>query len=252
MNKTTSKTMKAVLFASLTVVTILSFSAMDLAYAELPEEIRQTALQGKQIWERMDELQNKANPTEAERREATELQTDFDAVVAELNPYGIATQEQWEANPDYWITANIPAIPSEYGQTGGATAATNSCGCSQTLWFIAGYNYWLWGFWPTSVFGDWESLRNESDQRTSTAVVHTDLDRIQPFTTFTLSRPGVAEATLDMYGETEGGDIFWDPVEKNVRITSVNPSYATVKEPIVRYVAEDSEIIADVTLSSIQ
>ena len=251
MNKTTSKTTKAILFASLTVVTILSFSAMDLAYAELPEEIKQKALQGKQIWERMDELQNKANPTEAERLEVATLQADFDAIVAELNPYGIATQEQWEDNTDYWITANIPAIPSEHSQTDDA-AATASCGCPQTLWFIAGYNYWLWGFWPTSIYGDWESLRNEGDQRTSTVVVHDDLDRIQPFTTFTLSKPGVAEAALDMYGETEDGDVFWDPVEKNVRITSVNPNYATVRESVVGYVAEDSEIIADVTLNSIQ
>ena len=239
------------LFASLTVVTILSLSAMDLAYAELPEEIKQKALQGKQIWEKMDELQNKANPTEEERLKVTTLQADFDAIVAELNPYGIATQEQWDANTDYWITAGIPAVPDENSQTKDVAAAT-SCGCSQTLWFIAGYNYWLWGFWPTSVFGDWESLRNEGDQRTSTATVHADLDRIRPFTTFTLSNPGVAEATLDMYGKTEGGDIFWDPVEKNVRITSVNPSYATVKESIVRYVAEDSDIVADVTLNSIQ
>lgn len=129
MNRTTSKITKAVLFASLIAVTILSFGVTDLAYAEFSKEIKQKALEGKQIWERMDTLQDKENPTEAERLEITELQTNFDAIVTELNPYGIATQEQWESNTDYWTTINIPTVPNENSQTEDV-AATTSCGCS--------------------------------------------------------------------------------------------------------------------------
>ena len=239
------------MFVSLIAVTILSFGMTDPAHAEFSKEIKQKALEGKHIWERIDMLQDKKNPTDAERLEVTELQTNFDAIVAELNPYGIATQEQWETNMNYWITVNIPTVPDENSQTTNAMTSA-SCDCSQTLWFIAGYTYWLWGFWPTSVYGDWESLRNEGDQLTSTAEVGTSQDKIRPFTTFTLSNPGVAEATLDMYGQTESGSFFWNPVEKDVRITSVNPSYATVPESIVRSVTAGSEIIAEVTLNSIQ
>lgn len=167
-------------------------------------------------------LQNKAQQTETERLEITALQTDFDAIVTELNPYGIYSQEQWDANSDYWITVNIPAIPNENSQTENI-AATASCGCSQTLWFVAGYTYWLWRFWPTSAYGDWESLRNVGDNPTSTALVEDVQDRIQPFTTFTLSKPGVAEATLNMYGETDDGSFFWPSVTKHVTYYECQP-----------------------------
>lgn len=247
----TSEHVRTILFASLATAVILSSSAMGLAYAELSEEIKQKALEGKQIWERIDELQNKADQTDTERLEVMVLQTDFDAIAAELNLHGIATPEQWEANADYWITASILVIPDEDHQIENGTGAA-SCGCSQTLWFVPGYTYWLWEFWPTSAYGDWESLRNEGDWRTSTVTTEDDHDKIQPFTTFTLSTLGVAEATLGMYGETEDGVFFWNAEDRNVRTTSVNPFHTTVKESTIESVVKDSDIVAKVTLNSIQ
>ena len=93
---------------------------------------------------------------------------------------------------------------------------------------------------------------NVGDFSTSSATVDGDQDRIKPFTKFTLSRSGEARATLDMYGQTENGDYFWDPADKNVRITSANPSYATVHYQVVRYVADGSDIVSFVTLDSIR
>ena len=74
----------------------------------------------------------------------------------------------------------------------------------------------------------------------------------ESFTKFTLSRTGVATATLDMYGQTEDGSFFWDPPVRNVSITSSTPSYATVHYSTVRNVAADSDIVAEVTLNSLE
>lgn len=244
-------TKKHTIFVAVLAAVLALAISFGPTYAELPDEIKEKALEGKQIWERIEELQSKTNPTEAERLEITNLQANFESLVIELNPYGISTQEQWDADPDYWTSVNIPAIPNEDGQTEGSYT-TASCNCPQRLWFISGYTYWLWGFWPSTVFGEWDALRNVGDYSTSTAIVDGNQDRIKPFTKFTLSRSGEARATLDMYGETENGDRFWDPADRNVRITSANPAYATVHYSVIRYVADGSDIVAYVTLNSIR
>ena len=100
-----------------------------------------------------------------------------------MNEHGIATLEQWEKNPDYWRMKNAPTSVTMYGgealdDSKSLNSNTNTfttpsihspCFCPQEFRFIAGFDYLLWGFWPTFAFADtWTAARAPTEDLIST------------------------------------------------------------------------------------
>ena len=112
--------------ASLIAITTIFVLVLGLgvAYAEPPEHLLNDALEGKQLWERIDQLQSKVNQTEVEREELESAQERFNEIRTLLNSYGMATPQQMEANPEYWRDYND--TPEDEGN-----AAVAQCGCPQ-------------------------------------------------------------------------------------------------------------------------
>lgn len=82
------------------VLLIVSLGGTNPAFGEVSEEIKAKALEGKQIWEKIEYIKNKEVRTEKGELDEKKFQEQFDAIAKEMSRHGIATPEQWEKNPD--------------------------------------------------------------------------------------------------------------------------------------------------------
>jgi len=89
----TVKNARTILFASLAVLLIVSFGGADIAFGEVSEEIKAKALEGKQIWEKIEDIKSKEVKTEKDELDEKKFQAQFDAIAKEMNKHGIATPE---------------------------------------------------------------------------------------------------------------------------------------------------------------
>ena len=162
--KTDAKTALSVVLA---VAVMLPLGVTGPASAEVSEEIRYRALEGKLVWERLEHIKNKEEKTAQDMMLAEELQKRFDEIAGEMNRHGIATPEQWEEDPDYWRMRNAPPMVAagaggdgtdpanpHNGDRADAAAASGPCFCPRDLGFIVGFDPGRWGSWLTSWFAD--------------------------------------------------------------------------------------------------
>lgn len=259
-----NKTMKTVLLASLVAAIILPFGMMGFAEAEVSEEIKYKALEGKQIWDKLDHIKGKTEKTAQDKMLERELEKHFDEIAKEMNKHGIATPEQWEKNPDYWRMKNAPIAvtmvdPNEGSNSvnldnndsaGTATMAPGPCFCPQEFRFIAGFDFVLWGFWPSSAFASsWTSTTIAPNlDMISDVQTRADHGEIAPFVKFGLVKAGSAIITEEHSAENPGGVELSSSNSTSRTVARVIPSHHTVYYEKVTNppVGTDIQVLVDV------
>jgi len=239
----TVKNARTILFASLAVLLIVSFGGADIAFGEVSEEIKAKALEGKQIWEKIEDIKSKEVKTEKDELDEKKFQAQFDAIAKEMNKHGIATPEQWEKNPDYWRMKNAPTavtvhggdasedFRSPSGNTDSFTAPSvhsSPCFCPQEFRFITGFDYLLWGFWPDSAFASsWKSSRVPVNGMISAVTSLEDHGHITPFVKFGLVKPGSASISVEHSVENPYGIELSDSELTPYSVSRVIPDHHT-------------------------
>ena len=188
------------------------------------------------------------------------LEKEFDKYVKELNKHGIATQEQWDANPQYWRSMNLPDLPasetndSSHSQTNlelGNTIETMSHGCGsctqpQQLHVIAGFDYLLWGFWPTSAYSvhGWKTLTYNGDSDVTNVTVEEDHDSVLPHITQKIAKTGIVNYDYGYDARIYG--TYIDSNNGNLNAIQVDPSSLAITQDELTDVQENTTIGFDV------
>ena len=265
-----TKNAKVVLFASLVAALVVSFGGANLAFGEVSEEIKTKALEGKQIWEKIEDIKNKEIKTEKDELYEKELQKQFDSIAKEMNSHGIATKEQWKEDPQYWRNMNLPPLhepepvdnthdsDSFEIQSGNLLETTshsycNPCNGPQKLYVIAGFDYELWGFWPTSAYSvaGWKTLTYNGDEDWTTVTLEDDHDEITPHITQNIRRSGIV--TYDygydarIYGTLRDSNFVDD-----INAIQVRPDSISITEDPIEDVFENMVISYDVTVTKMK
>ncbi len=259
----TTKTTYALLCASLIAILILPIGVYS-AFAEASDEIKAKALEGKKIWEKLEQLKTKSTKNASEIEQEKNLQDKFDEIVKEMNKHGIATQEQWNENPQYWRSVNLPPIPNSVEnnsihsnnqidlQAGDVLETMSHCGScgTQELYTIAGFDYLLWGFWPTSAYSQngWITLTYNGDEDTTTVVLEDDHDEITPHITQSIKREGTVN-----YDYGYDARIYGNYIDSNnaygIQAIQVDPDSLAITEDELTNVVEDTIISYDVEVN---
>lgn len=261
-SKLNTSTIKTILFGGLIVAMILPFG-MDFAFAEIPADVKAKALEGKQIWEKLESMKKaaKLSTNASEITEEKTLQAKFDNIVKEMNKHGIATQEQWDSDPQYWRSLNLPPLPvsdtpdTTYSPSKGDLASTNtieamnqcgSCG-PQELHVIAGFDYLLWGWWPTSAYSihGWKTLTYDGDSDATVVTLEDDHSEITPHITQKIKKIGTVNYDYGYDARTYGGLLDANNSYGIIAI-QVDPSSISITEDPLSNVIEDTTIRYDV------
>lgn len=214
--------LKTALFSSLFLALLISFGGTNLVFGEMYEELIPKGLEGKQIWEKLEELKDKDHKTFEDKAYELDLQKQFDEIVKEMNKHGIASPEQWEADPDYWRMKNAPPFPTPSyersassrpdsfdrdGDTGVIPLPNTSPGyCPQEFRVIAGFDYLWSGFWPSSAFAsEWQGSTSAPDELVSFVESRADHGEITPFIKYGLTRQGSASIAVEHVVENAHG-----------------------------------------------
>ena len=248
---------KTILFASLTTVLTFSFLGVNSSFAEVPKEIRYRALEGKHIWEKLEYVNDKSKTekTSQDKELAVKLKAQFENITAELNEYGIASPAQWEEYPDYWRMKNAPpmfactnttTLTNDTGTTG---ASSDPCFCPQEFRFIAGFDYKMWGFWPTSALSDsdYESARIATEDMVSAVMTKAEHAYITPFSKFGIIKEGFAKFKERYSSENPSGSEIDDTPFVPHTMTKAHPDYKTVYYDEIKNppIGTDIQIIVD-------
>lgn len=187
---------------------------MGAAYAEPPEHLKDEALEDKQLWERIEQLQSKVNQTEADQTELANAQERFYEIRTLLNGYGMATPQQIAANPDYWEDYNDK-------DTGDGGYAATRCDCPPKVKFKSGYSYqWSW-FWTAYKWSGWGSVSFANPEATKTVEVQSGQNGqiITPLGKFKLSNAESAEFTATSRIQNEDGDLVRPPQSVDIDLS---------------------------------
>ena len=265
MNNISSKT-KTVLFASLIAALILPLG-MNSAFAEIPEDIKAKALEGKQIWEKLEKMKEKLSTNASEVAQEKALEKKFESIVKLMNKHGIATQEQWDADPQYWRSLNLPpSLESSRDYThstgqielqSGNLLETTSHGCGsctqpQELHVIAGFDYLLWGFWPTSAYSEqgWKVLTYTGQERTTLVTTQDDHDEILPHITQKIKKAGTVNYDY-LYDARVYGTML-DSGSGSLSAIQVDPSSIAITFDELLYVPKTTTVAFEVEVTSMQ
>ena len=249
---------KTIAYALSATVLILSLSGAGFAFAELSDELTYKALEGKHIWEKLEYLKSKTEMTPEDKILKTNLEKQFSDIVKELNSHGIATSEQWEANPEYWHMKKVLATMETHNDTttngsgnqssGFSGASPSPCYCPQEFRTIAGFEYKVWGFWNTMALADeWKSSRVPAEDIITAVKTKAEHAYITPFAKFGLVKEGIAKFNEAYSSEKPSGDEIDETTTTSHVITNALPNlktvyYAEIKNPPIR---TDIQIIVD-------
>ena len=265
--KNITKNAKTILFASLVATLIISFGETNFAFAEVSEEVKSKALEGKQVWEELVDIKNKEDKTDKEELYESELQKQFDVIAKEMNEHGIATLEQWEKNPDYWRMKNAPTSVTMHGgealenfkslnsdtNTSTTPSIHSPCFCPQEFRFIAGFDYLLWGFWPTSAFADtWTAATAPTEDLIPAVESEVGHSYMTPFVKYSLVKAGSASIDMEYSVENPYGFELDSSELETHSVSRYLPNYHTeTYDEISNTVAgTDVQIIVDLNTLS--
>ncbi len=264
--KNLTTTTKTILFASLIAALILPFSAMDLAFADVSPEIKEKAKKGHDTWK---ELKAEEKKVTKDSKKIDKLEKKFQKYVKELNKHGIATQEQWDENPQYWRNMNMPSIhePIVENDTHNTILdadlffnvdnseielMSHGCGCAgQALNVIAGFDYLLWGFWPTSAYSDdgWKKLTYNGDVDTTEVVDDEIHSEMTPHITANIDRAGIVNYGYN-YEARAWGNLLDSNNSYNLQSIAVAPSSLSITEDELTNTPASTTIKYTVTISN--
>ena len=191
-----------------------------------------------------------------------------------LNEHGIATQEQWEANPQYWRNMNMPPTPEPITENdnthnmvwqgdssifnvsyNGIDLMSHGCGSctSQKLYVIAGFDYLLWGFWPTSAYADagWKTLTYVGQERTSFVTTEDDHDEITPHITQKIQKSGTVNYDYG-YDARVGGSFLDANSSYGINAIQVAPNSLSITEDELSNVVDGTTISYTVEVNWLQ
>ena len=143
--KNNTKTIKTVLFASLIAAMILPFSTMDFAEAQEVDKksVEKLAKQYNKLSEQLE--------TETDEKKKVNLKEKLDEILAELNSYGLYSDEQFEKIKD----DRVDERPDEVTQS----VAALSCPCPPEAWYRTGFDWEVFGL-NGSTDGNWVTLKS--------------------------------------------------------------------------------------------
>lgn len=108
-----------------------------------------------------------------------------------MNRQGLATDEQWEEDPTYWIQLRMDVVKREAERQAtaevsqvvysGDSQITNVCGCTEALKLRAGYAVYAWGvWWPNTVSTSTVIPKFQEDY---SAIIFNDVqnDHVKPY-----------------------------------------------------------------------
>ena len=193
------------------------------AYAEFPDHVDAAGLEGKLIWERLEYLREAGVHTAQDREVESNLEARFNEIVMLMNQCGMASPTQWEEDPDYWRMVNAPPI----GQ--GVAGDASPCFCPQEFRVIAGFDYLLWGVWPTSgLAATWSFSTRAPAEMISNAITRAEHGEIAPFAKFGLIKEGRAGITESHYTSNPGHVTLGSSGVANHTVTKVIPEHHAV------------------------
>ena len=250
---------KPILITLLLVTSLLLVPfGMENAFAEVSDELRQKALDGKLIWEKIEQIKSgNGKGIVDDDASITELEKEFNSIVEIMNANGIATQEQWDANSDYWRMKNVPnmvqsshnsdrtmSFPNGNSNTGIETMSS-PCFCPQEVRLIAGFDCKLWGYWPTSAFAPtWDSTTVEGVDLISAFQSKYDHGYITPFAVYGLVKAGSATLDMQLDVENPAGMDMYESTIKPYKVSKYLPEYHTKKYDELKNVSAGSDIQA--------
>ena len=268
--KNITKTTKTILFASLLVAMILPFSTMDFAFADVSPEIKEEAKKGHDAWK---ELKAEKKKVKKDSKKIDKLEKKFQKYVKELNKHGIATQEQWDKNSQYWRNMNMPSISEpiiendnthntmlgvdSFSNVGNSEIELMSHGCgsctSQKLYVIAGFDYLLWGFWPTTAYADagWKTLTYDGQERTSFVTTEDDHDEITPHISQKIQKSGTVNYDYG-YDARAGGSLLDANNSYGINAIQVAPNSLSITEDELSNVVDGTTISYTVEVNWLQ
>ena len=248
---------KTIAYALSATVLILSLSGAGFAFAEFSDEITYKALEGKHIWEKLEYLKSKTEMTPEDKILKTNLEKQFSEIVKELNSHGIATTEQWDADPEYWHMKNVLATMETHNDTadgsgnqssGFSGASPSPCYCPQEFRTIAGFEYKIWGIWNTMTLAkEWQSSRMSPEELITAVKTKAEHAYITPFAKFGLVKEGIAKFNEAYSSEKPGGDEIDETYATSHVITNAIPDHKTVYYAEIRNppIITDIQIIVD-------
>ena len=212
--KTTMFVMVSVLAAVMVAATITP------VYAEIPEDLHDEAIEGKNAWNTLETLRNMENRTADNEAQIITLQARYDEIVTMLNEHAVPSPQQWDANEAKWIEKNAP--PDNESED---TEMREKCGCTRSLKFIAGFKYDQFGFWPAvRLAPSWESVYTVGQEETSTVRVNQDYEQdIRPVALMKLTAPEKGKIGLDMDGYDNADNPIYNPRPTTKTVTAVTP-----------------------------
>ena len=240
---------------------ILPFSGMGFAFAEVSPEIKEKAKQGLDKWK---ELKAEEKKVKKDNKKIDKLEKEFDKFVKELNKHGIATQEQWDADTQYWRSMNLPQSSTitettrahnvfnvdSFSSTTGSQIELMCHGCgNQNLQVIAGFDYLLWGFWPTSAYSvhGWKTLTYNGDSDATTVTVQDDHDSVLPHITQKIAKTGTVNYDYEYDARIYGNYI--DSSSGTLNAIQVDPNSIAITMDELDDVLENTTIGFDVDVN---
>lgn len=163
----TSTTLTTVLLSSVILTLVIGVSDINSAFADRDPVEEKLAKEAYEINE-MKEMKEKEGKTS----EAKKLKAQYDEKIKKLNEHGLATEEQFEADPEYWLNARadylfppsveMTSLENNYADNNefnnNFVEAHDHCGCGyKLLKYMAGYKYVWWGInWVNYSDDGWE------------------------------------------------------------------------------------------------
>lgn len=178
------------------------------------------------------------------------LTKEFEIIRSTLNKLGIATANQFAAEPDYWRGVNASPFPDddEYSSTlyphmmsiesdfafpiesDLLIMSHGGCGCGpQKGYFRAGFDWWVIPqIWITAEQSNWVTVTVSEYEDLATVITDQSFEEIRPWGHFSIKNPGssdwlIRHAVVDPYYGVQQSSVF-----ASYTFTSVKPSYGTV------------------------
>lgn len=125
-----------------------------------------------------------------------------------------------------------------------------SCSTPQKLFVIAGFDYLLWGWWPTSAYSvhGWKTLTYNGDEDSTAVTLEEDHGEITPHITQKINRVGTVN-----YDYGYDARIYGNLIDANnsygINAIQVAPSSLSITEDTLYNVDEDTIISYDVEVN---
>ena len=119
----------------------------------------------------------------------------------------------------------------------------HSCGGPQNLQVIAGFDYLLWGWWPTSAYSihGWKTLTYNGDSDTTTVTLEEDHGDITPHITQKIAKTGTVNYDYG-YDARLYGNLIDANNSYGINAIQVDPNSLSITEDEIDNALEDTTI----------